>query len=237
MKKTMLFLFVLTIANAAMAQADLMSVRTDQEPITLDRNFSCPPETVFTQIPAEIDNGYVAQLGHFGLGVLAATGYSASSPFSHFRLWGGDFFGCTPDATEEFEVFVWDGDPTDGGNIIFQETLNGSITVTGEEFMGTSIYQIDIDLGATITQLNGFIGITRNNATCDLGFAWVADDSGNGSVFQSDGTGNWSTESVTDLFFCLSSGEPAAVPLKNWTLYITALLIGSFLFIRIRKIM
>lgn len=233
MKKFFVLLFVVVITAAVMAQEQQSSFAYDgDKSVTVGRNFSCPPGTVFSQIPGIYDNGYYCQDGHPFF--LAATNYTVSGPFGNFRFWGQDVFGCTLAATEEFEVIIWDGDPSDDGNIIFQETLNGVTTDTGESIFGSAIYQIDIDLGTTITQLSGYIGITRNEPSCSSGFGWGADDSGSGHRLSYDGTLWYS--GTDDLFFCLSSDEPVSVPISNWAFYLGILLMISFVIIRFRRI-
>ena len=146
------------MATATLAQTAKPSISAGEDPIPLSKSYSCPDGSVFSQVPPTADNGYICQEGYDFY--LVATNYSATGPFTNFRFWGLDAYGCTLDATEEFEVIIWDGDPLDGGIIVFQETLNGTTTDTGETAFSSPVYQIDIDLGTAITQLSGYIGIT-----------------------------------------------------------------------------
>jgi len=228
-----LFLFVITVAVATSAQNDLSSLSTD---LQTDRHgFSCPMGSVFSQIPDNIDAGHFCQAGQNQYSILVAANYTTTTtPFSSFRFWGFDGgSGCTFGAVEPFDVYIWDGDPSNGGIGVFSGTFSGVTTETGQPYGFLPIYQIDIDLGELIQQQTGYIGITRKNPRCGQGFAWIADNEGDGQVRRKEANGEW-VERTTDLFFCLSHKEP--VPITNRAIYLTALLIGSFLFIRIRKI-
>jgi hypothetical protein len=194
--------------------------------------FECLPGSVFSQVHPTIDNGWWCQQG-YELSILADN-YTASGPFSSLRIWGGDYWGCSLAATEPFIVYVWDNDPSiSGSNIIFSATRTGYTTSTGLiTWQGTPLYQIDIGLGTTITQLNGWIGITRVNATCDEAFAWATYGEGNARIYE-EGNGWWDLE--TNTLFCLGEGEGERVPVTNWALFIGIGLILVFAVVRFRK--
>lgn len=226
-------MFAVTIGAATLAQAGKPYVSVGEDPIPLSRSYACPDGAVFSQVPSTVNNAYYCQDGYDFY--LVATNFLATGSFTNFRLWGGDYFGCTLDATEEFEVTIWDDDPSNGGTEVFSGTFDGTTFDTGEIHQGTRTYQIDIDLGTVINQTSGYIGVTRNNSSGCLGFAWVAYGNGSGHRL-SYGGNNW-VSSEADLLFCLSYEEPVALPITNWALYLSAILIGLLLFIRIRKIM
>jgi len=121
--------------------------------------------------------------------------------------------GCTLEQIEEFEVTIWDGVPSEDDNIVYQETLNGATTDTGEHEFGSDVYQIDIDLGTVINQTSGFIGVTRKNPSDCTGFGWLA-YSGSSVIHQK--SGNWAlTNAPNELFFCLSYDEPLPFPYQS----------------------
>ena len=233
MKFVILFLFAITITPAIKAQTKPSSEITAKQ--TDRHGFSCPEGSVFSQVPNDINAGLFCQAGQTQYSILVAANYTTTAPFSSFRFWGFDGgSACTFGPVEPFDVYIWDGDPSNGGIGVFSGTFSG-ITTETDELAGifNPIYQIDINLGELIQQQTGYIGITRKNPKCGKGFAWIADNDGDGQVRRKGANGEWE-ERTTDLFFCLSHKEP--VPITNWALYLTALLIGSFLFIRIRKI-
>ncbi len=219
------------MATAAIAQADLSPGITDKNP---DRHgFSCPEGSVFSQVPDDATGFYRCQLDTPSL--IAATNYTAEGGrFTSFRFWGFDAVGCNLEPIEPFYVYVWNENPADRGDLIFSGEFDGLTLVTEEIIHETEIYQIDIDFGEVINQEAGYIGITRINPSCDVSFAWLAYTEGDGDV-QMFGGDSWSHHyHFGDLFFCLSYEAP--VPIKNWTIYLTTLLIGIFFIFRIRKI-
>lgn len=227
-----LFLFVITVAVATSAKNDLSSLSIGLQ--TDHHGFSCPEGSVVSQVPDNINAGLFCQEGQEQYSTLVAANYTTTAPFSSFRFWGFDGgSGCTFDPVEPFDVYIWDGDPSNGGIGVFSGTFSGVTTETGQPYGFLPIYQIDIDLGELIQQQTGYIGITRKNPGCYPGFAWIADNEGDGQVRRKEANGEW-VERTTDLFFCLSHKEP--VPITSRAIYLTALLIGSFLFVRIRKI-
>ena len=234
MKYVILFLLAITSTLATKAQTHPSSEITVQQ--TDRHGFSCPEGSVVSQVPEDINAGLFCQEGQNQYSILVAANYTTTAPFSSFRFWGFDEgSGCTLDPLEPFDVYIWDGDPANGGIGVFSGTFSG-ITTKTDEFAGifNPIYQIDIDLGELIQQQTGYIGITRKNPKCGKGFAWIADNDGDGQVRRKEANGDW-VERTTDLFFCLSHKEP--VPITNRPIYLTAILIGAFLFIRARKIM
>jgi len=188
----------------------------------------------FSQVFPTFSSAWYCQWGYpFSI---AADDYSASGLFSTIRIWGGDFYGCTLAPTEMFKVFIWDGKPGSGGNLVYSSPLPGTTTPIGVYFGSTPIYQIDINFGTNINLFNGWIGITRIGASCwtgyDFGFAWLFDNYGAGNSIQYY-NGTW-LDSGTDTFFCLGGGEPE-VPISNRALFIGIGLIVVFAVVRFRK--
>ncbi len=205
MKKMILFLFAISITTAAIAQADLLPGITDKNPVR--HGFSCPEGSVFSQVPAAYNTAFLCQNDKDFY--LVATNFTATSPFSSFRFWGidqlfivGNPLDCILDATESFDVFIWDGDPADEGELIFSEELIGTTVETGEIYTatGVQIYQVDIDLGTVIDIESGYIGITRKNHPPCYGFFWIADGDGGGDRISFNDNGSI-VRSEADLFF------------------------------------
>lgn len=234
MKTIIPFLFALTMAAAAMSQSQPAIKTKKNDPILLGGSYSCPDESVFSQVHPIIDKGFFCQEGYEWY--LAVSNYNATGPFSNFRFWGIDFKECTLQANEPFDVIIWDDDPSNGGVEIFSGSFVGTTLDTGELYESTSVYQIDIELGAVINQLSGFIGVTRKNPTCETGtaFAWMGKDDENGIGYSYNGE-EW-LQWDADFLFCLSYQEPASVPVSKRIIYLTTLLIGAFLLIRTRII-
>ncbi len=231
MKKLLVTLCIIAMASVIMAQKVPFSASDGSSlPASRDNEFVCPPGSVFSQVAPTHDNAFFCQLGYFYY--IATDDYIASGPFSTMRFWGGDYWGCSLAPTEMFDVFIYNGNPASGGNLIYSSTLAGITTPIGViSFGGTPLYQIDINFGTTITQLNGWIAITRTGATCSSGFAWASfgQDTGNAMSYYTYWEPNYG-----NLFFCLGGGE--VVPVSNWALFIGLGLILVFTIVRFRKL-
>jgi uncharacterized membrane protein YgdD (TMEM256/DUF423 family) len=236
MKKILSVLVMILLASASMAQVS--SVRSPEEgpitPVMLDEEFVCPSGAVFSQVFGSYDNGYFSQAGEPG--DLVADDYAATAPFNMIRVWGGDYFGCSMNDTEAFDVFIWNGNPSTGGVLVFSGSLTGATSLVGTTPWGpTNHYQIDIPLETTITQLNGWIGITRKGATCSEGFAWTVYSGGN--VLQRL-SNTWVVTS-SNVLLCLGNVEgepPASVPLSDWALALGMILMAGFLLVRLHRV-
>lgn len=231
-------MLVLAFATTVFAQ-DGSSFEVDiSNPQSQSNEYVCATGSVFSQFEADATGGLFCQEG-YGFPI-ATDDYTATGPFSTLRLWGVSIMGCTLDATESFDITIYDGDPSSTGMIVHQATYYGVVTAI-PVLIGTSqTYQIDIDFGLTINQLSGWIAISRNGAMCGtLGFAWLYGGVGNsqsyGRINPSD-PDTWIPKTKS-LFFCLgtSFGAPPPVPLSNWPIYAGILLIGGFIVIRYRK--
>jgi hypothetical protein len=237
MKKLLMTLFITALASMIMAQQFAPSPSGGSAPPPgRDNEFFCEPNSVFSQVFPTFTSGYYCQSGYnFNL---AADDYSALGPFSTMRFWGGDFYGCSMAPTEVFDIFIWDGKPGSGGNLVNTFTLAGTVTPISVIFIGTQMYQIDIDLGTTVNQLNGWIGITRMGASCDpylsdYGFAWLFDNNNTGNSIQYYGT--WIDRAANHLFCLGAEKEQQAIPISNWALFIGIGLILVFAVVRFRK--
>ncbi len=231
MKRLVLGVFIAALTTGVMAQQyPTVAFNGKDQPVTRADEFVCPPNPVFSQVFPTVEDGEYCQLGYFYY--IVADDYAATGPFSTMRFWGGDFYGCSLAPTEMFDIKIWNGDPSAGGTLVNSFTLAGTVTPTTVILGSTAIYQIDIDFGTSITQLNGWIGITRNGATCSNGFAWATSGSGNSMSF---GGGAWAP--VDDaLVFCLGGGGITETPISNWALFIGIGLILAFAVIRFRRV-
>jgi hypothetical protein len=234
MKKTLLVSGMVFIVSMLMAQQNLSDpARGAALPASRDYVYLCMENPVFSQVFPSSYTGHWCQYGGY-VQTVVADDYSASGPFSSFRIWGGDYYSCPLAPTEEFDIFIWDGSPFLGGNLVHSFTLQGTTTSTGIVNVSTSIYQIDFDFGIPINLLNGWIGITRKGATCSEGFAWAFDDYDTGNSVQKNYDGSWQVRN-TNLFFCLG-GTTGVVPISNWALFIGIGLILVFALVRFRKL-
>jgi len=199
-------------------------------PSTRDNEYICAPNTVFSQVAPALVNLFYCQAGYTYF--LCADDYTASAPFSTLRIWGGDYYSCSLAPTESFDIKIWDGEPWNTGTLVYSATVNGTTSLIGVNAGSTDIYQIDINLGTSINQLNGWIGVTRNGASCNSGFAWAMFNYPGGNSIISDGT--WYTGG-SDMMFCLGNAAMPETPISNWALLIGLGLIVTFTIIRFRK--
>jgi hypothetical protein len=232
MKKSLLSIVLVVMASMVMAQKAPMSPNLgNYVPSARDNEYQCMPGSVFSQVNPSLATLFYCQAGYPYF--RAADDYTATAPFSSLRIWGGDFYGCSLGPVESFDIKIWDGEPWASGNLIYSATLNGTTSTIGFNILSTDVYQIDFDLGSTITQLNGWIGVTRNNASCDQGFAWACynyNTTGNSIIYD----GSWYS-AYSDMMFCLGEAVPQEVPVSNWALFIGLGLIIMFTVIRFRK--
>lgn len=234
MKKQLLTILLVAVSTLIMAQKGTMSPDLgNYVPSSRDNEFVCMPNAVFSQVAPALYDLYYCQVGQSYGWYLAADDYTASAPFTTLRIWGGDFYGCPLSATEPFDIKIWDGEPWDTGNLIYSATVNGTTSLIGLNLVSTDIYQIDLNLGTSITQLNGWIGVTRNNATCNSGFAWAFFNSGIGNSVINNGA--WYS-GASDMMMCLGNEAMPETPISNWALLIGLGLIVTFTIIRFRKI-
>jgi hypothetical protein len=233
MKKNLLFLSLVMTFSVIIAQDKPRTPNLgNYTPSSRDNEYVCMPDAVYSQVYPSLENLYYCQNDYTWY--MAADDYSASAPFSTLRIWGGDFYSCSLAPTESFDIKIWDDAPWDSGNLIYSQTISGTTTFIGVNIGATDIYQVDFDLGTTITQLTGWIGVTRNNASCSEGFAWAFGNwySGNSVIFD----GSWYA-GESDMMMCLGNTTPTEVPVSNWALFIGLGLILAFAVIRFRRVL
>ncbi|NTV85031.1 MAG: hypothetical protein HGA23_12150 [Bacteroidales bacterium] len=235
MRKLFLTMSILVMTTVIMAQQfPLGPIGKNTPDPGRNNEFFCMPNAVFSQVFPTYSGAFYCQSGYTFY--RAADNYMATGPFSTLRFWGADFYGCTLAPTEMFDIFIWNGDPRNGGTLIHSFSLPVNTMPIGVSWIGTQFYQIDIDFGTAINQSQGWIGITRTGPSCyqgtDFGFAWACSGNGNAMSYNSDWLANGS-----NLMFCLGAAEPVEeVPISNWALFIGIGLILVSAVIRFRRI-
>lgn len=238
MKKITLSILIMTFLGfGLMAQEDPRSVAEGYSGTPdRDNEFICDAGSVFSQVYSTYDNAYYADNGYSYSRV--ADDYTASSPFTSIRFWGGNFHSCPLGATETFIIKFYNrnaGDPTIPGT----EVNSFTVTVTPTD-MGinapwgpTALYQIDVNFNTTVTLLDGWVSVTRQYSGDGCEFATLVSSEQGGSLTQYQ-SGTWLLGN-SNLLFCLGDTAPQSIPLSNWPIYLGILLIGVFLIISFRR--
>jgi len=237
MKKMTILLMAMVMSLGLIAQ-DLpyINVNGEMPASPKDNEFVCAPNSVFSQVYPTYDNGYFAEetLQYSR----AADRYTATGEFRSIRFWGVNYSGGAINATETFIIRFYE---LNSGNPIIPGAEVGTYSVSVNPIdMGisapwgpTAIYQVDLDFGATVTLLDGWVSVSRLNTTDGMRFAMLANQIGSGSQVSYDSVSDtWVTGSGSYLMFCL--GDPPPVPLSNWALIMSMLLISGFIVIRTR---
>jgi hypothetical protein len=199
-----------------------------------DAIFECAPGYVFSQFDLTFDDAYYCDVNYPWTKVM--DDYTATGPFSTIRFWGFNLSGCVPGASQTFLIEIYNGDPSSGGTLVNSFTKTATPQPKGVYVnwgATTEMYQVDIDLGTMVTQLNGWVSISRTSSTDGCVFAWTAMDyAGNGMSW---GPGYGYYNSGAALYFCLGGGG-GVVPISSWALIIGIALIATFAVVRMRKI-
>ena len=236
MKKMTILLIAMVMSLGLIAQ-DLpyINVNGEMPASPKDNEFVCVPNSVFSQVYPTYTNGYFAE--ETQKYSRAADRYTATGEFRSIRLWGVNYSGGAINATETFIIRFYE---LNSGNPIIPgaEVSSYSVSVNPVD-MGisapwgpTPIYQADIDFGATVTLLDGWVSVSRLNTTDGMRFAMLAVMNSGSQVSYDSDTNTWITGSGASLMFCL--GDPPSVPLSNWALIMSMLLISGFIVIRTR---
>jgi len=238
MKKMTILLMAMVMSLGLMAQ-DLpyVNVNGEMPASPKDNEFVCAPGSVFSQVFATYDNAYYAE--ETAQYSKVADRYTATGEFGSIRFWGANFSGGAINATETFIIRFYE---LNGGNPIIPGNEVSSYTVSVNPFdMGisapwgpTPIYQIDIDFGATVTLLDGWVSVSRLNTTDGMTFAMLSLDGSGSQVSYDSSSDIWQTGNDSSLLFCLGNPPPPEVPLSNWALIMSMLLISGFIVIRTR---
>ncbi len=190
-------------------------------------NFQCAPNSVFSQIPVEYNIGYYCDANYNFSKV--ADDYTASAPFNGLRFWGV----YDIKAVETFLIEIYDGVPGEvGTSVIHTFNVVTNPVMTPYKRNSSNIYQFDVNFGTTISQLSGWISISRTTLPYNQTFAWIGDSyQGTARQFRVDQNA-WITISSTQ-FFCLTGTNE--VPISNWALLLGIFLIGTFIVLRYRR--
>lgn len=236
MKKMTLLLMAMVMSLGIMAQ-DLpyINVNGDVPVSPKDNEFVCAPNSVFSQVYPTYASGYFSDGAHTY--TRTADDYTTTNPFSSMRFWGVNYCGGAINATETFIIKFYERNTTDPsipGVEVNSFTIAASITdmgLTAPWGCNTPMYQIDIDFGATVTLLDGWMSVTRQNPGDVYAFAMIASGSAGNVCSYNSTSDTWQTDTKS-LMFCL--GAPPPVPLSNWALIISMILISGFIVIRTR---
>jgi hypothetical protein len=187
----------------------------------------CMQDYVFSQIPDEYNTGVYCDQGWPYTKV--ADDYSASGSFSGMRFWGV----YDVKSIENFLIEVYDGQPGQPAtNVIHTFNVVTSPIATPYLRFGEVIHEFNASFGMEVTQLNGWISISRTTLPYSEAFAWMGKSVVGNSMSYLNDSGIWE-QYDRDQFFCL--GVPPPVPISNWALFIALGLIIAFTIIRYRR--
>jgi hypothetical protein len=233
MKKYIL-LFIVTLVSglSATAQQAPMGASGSGSPGRAGE-FSCPGNSIFSQIP------YSTPYTWFGDDTYSYTriadDFTVTDPIGAMRFWGVNYFTCPTGSSVDFIIKFYQRnlvDPTIPGN----EVASFNVTAVPQpvniaEWPSSYPYQIDVTFPGGVTLTDGWISITRTNATDGCTFGWMGTlpETGNSASYN----GTW-VVSGGILAFCLSPSP--IIPVSNWAIFAGLLLIGTFIVIRYRRI-
>ena len=236
MKKMTLLLMAIVMSLGLIAQ-DLSYITMDGETPAnpKDNEYVCAPGSVFSQIYPTYNYGFFCDDGiDYSR---TADDYTTTSSFSGIRFWGTNYCGGPINATEIFVIKFYERNtvnPEFPGAEVSSFTKEASLTDMGivSGWCNSPIYQVDVDFGTTVTLLDGWMSITRHNPGDNYTFVTIGYNDNNGSrCSYNSANGTWHVGDE-NLMFCL--GDPPPVPLSNWALIISMLLISGFIVIRTR---
>ena len=162
-----------------------------------DADFSCVPNSLYSQLPSPITTGWFGDDAYFFFRV--ADDYTVASSFTTMRFWGTNYYGCPIGATQAFIIKFYQRNPSDP-TIPGAEVNSFSLTAVPQPIylLYNPDYQIDVTFPSAISQLDGWVSITRVNPGDGCTFIWYGRDSGNSASY----SGDW-TPSGGMLAFCL----------------------------------
>jgi hypothetical protein len=198
-----------------------------------ENEFQCLPGAVFSQFYPTFDNSWWSDNAQTYS--KTADDYSASGPFSTMRFLGGNFYGCPASTSNTYIIEFYNGNPSSGGTLIYSTTQTLTpqwLGIYAPWSTSTEIYQVDVDLGTTINQLNGWVSIGRINRPDNCYFTWVGKNGGNGYSYDQYNSSWVSNGGI--MFFCLGGFE-GVVPIGNWALIIGIALVLITTIVRFRK--
>lgn len=232
-----LLLMAILMSLGIMAQ-DLpyINVNGDVPANSKDNEFVCGPNSVFSQLYPTYNTGYFAEGTQQYSRV--ADDYTSTSSFNGIRFWGVNYCGGSINPNEIFNIKFYDRntiDPTIPGAEVNSFTVAATITDMGlsAPWCNSPIYQVDIDFGATVSVLDGWVSVTRQNVADGMTFAVLSNGDGTGNECSYDSFSDiWIPSGDGNMMFCFEDTPP--VPLSNWALIMSMILISGFIVIRTR---
>jgi hypothetical protein len=200
----------------------------------------CPENSLFSNGPIPID--YAGTSDDQSCFTVYDNFSNVSSSIGHITFWGYElhfgspcsfFCDCTPSNPKTFEIKFY----TDNAGAVGTPVSSFTVTPTKEFCMTVDIYdtvsmfRYDANLAPAFNLTAGWVSIRAVGGTDACWFLWAGSDADDMFAYQPcDG------ESLTrsqDFAFCL--GSSTAVPIANWALILGVVLIGTFVFIRYRR--
>lgn len=237
MKKITITLMTLLLGFGLMAQNLPYISGENTQNTNRDNEYVCLPTSVFSQVYSTAPNAYYGDSDYTYS--RAADDFTATSSFNSIRFWGINYAGGPINTTETFVIKFYEpntSDPNIPGTEVNSFTVLANPIDLGIIAINSPVYQVDINFGTTINLLDGWVSITRQNPGDGYRFAVMAstDVVGNEASYD-NGTGTWLPNgSNANLLFCLGNTGSPAVPLSNWALVISLLLISAFIVVRFR---
>jgi hypothetical protein len=195
-----------------------------------DAEYACPENSLFSQLPSPLVTAWYGDDNYPF--TRAGDDYTVTKPFTTMRFWGVND-GCIPGTSGTFIIKFYERNVSNP-NIPGPEVSSFTLTATQQpiSFFYGNDFQADVTFPSAITLLDGWVSLTRVNPGDGCDFAWWGAIGGN-SVSYYEVENFWSPQGG-QLAFCLGGGEKT--PVSNWALILGIVLIGTFVFIRYRKI-
>jgi hypothetical protein len=240
MKKNIILLVIFgssLLINAQMAPKSVGEINSSSRNL-LDNEYQCLPGSVFSQVFPTYNDAYFCDTGSPFTQV--TDDYAATAPFSTIRFWGINYYNGIPGSSQTFKVDIYNGIPGSGGTLVSSVTKTITPKPTGVfvPWGGPcEIYMVDFDFGSTITQLNGWLAVSRINPGDTFTYCWMAMDGAGNAMSYYSGIDYWVPASYAP-FFCLG-GEagPPPVPVSGWAILIGIGLIAITVVARFRKVL
>ena len=226
MKKITLTLIMLCMAFMAFTQVAMFEAPQGGSS-RFTHDFTCMPDYVYSQIPSNLNAGIYCDVNYTYTKV--AADYTASASFNSMKFWGHH----VTHPVESFLIEFYNGIPGQAGTSVIQ-SINIDITPVATGYNSDSGFPV-FEFNAffsTITQLTGWVSISRTNVPATDTFTWTGNSGTGNSLSYNQGTGVWDAN-YTEPAFCL--GNAGTIPVSNWALIIGLGLIVTFTIIRLRK--
>lgn len=242
MKKFILLFTIGLFATLSFGQKLTTPISTGENGVMITSNRSgeldCAANSVFGQAPVNSttslfsDEGTAYGSQHIYDNFSGLTEYIGGITFWGIMYDGGD---CYTPGSQDFEITFFQDNAGSPGAMVQQPfSVTVTPTETGEFVSGVSILRYDINFPSSISLPSGWVSVVKlnpGNEPCS--FAWLNTTNGDNTIAYNQGGGTISLANGYDVSFCLKA--PAAVPVSNWALVISLLLISGFIVIRYRR--